>query len=42
MSALELRSLQKRYGDVVALRDVDLTVRRGEVFGLRRFERASL
>ncbi|MFC5970907.1 ABC transporter ATP-binding protein [Halomarina salina] len=33
MSALELRSLQKRYGDVVALRDVDLTVRRGEVFG---------
>ncbi|MFD1512720.1 ABC transporter ATP-binding protein [Halomarina rubra] len=33
MSALELRSLQKRYGEVVALRDVDLTVRRGEVFG---------
>jgi ABC-2 type transport system ATP-binding protein len=33
MSALELRSLRKRYGDVPALRDVDLTVRRGEVFG---------
>ncbi|WP_132057090.1 ABC transporter ATP-binding protein [Halorussus amylolyticus] len=33
MTALELRSLHKRFGDVVALRGVDLTVESGEVFG---------
>jgi len=33
MAALELRSLSKRFGDVVALRGVDLTVEEGEVFG---------
>ncbi|WP_226011237.1 ABC transporter ATP-binding protein [Halomicrobium salinisoli] len=33
MAALELRSLHKRFGDVVALRGVDLTVEEGEVFG---------
>ncbi|WP_225335643.1 ABC transporter ATP-binding protein [Halomicrobium urmianum] len=33
MSALELRSLRKRFGDVVALRGVDLTVEEGAVFG---------
>jgi ABC-2 type transport system ATP-binding protein len=33
MAAIELRSLQKRFGDVVALRGVDLTVEEGEVFG---------
>ncbi|GAA0313362.1 ABC transporter ATP-binding protein [Halarchaeum salinum] len=33
MAAIEIRSLQKRFGDVTALRDVDLTVKEGEVFG---------
>jgi ABC-2 type transport system ATP-binding protein len=33
MAAIELRSLHKRFGDVHALRGVDLTVREGEVFG---------
>ncbi|WP_254546207.1 ABC transporter ATP-binding protein [Halomarina pelagica] len=33
MSAIELVSLRKQFGGVVALRDVDLTVREGEVFG---------
>jgi simple sugar transport system ATP-binding protein len=32
--ALELRSITKRYGSVVACRDVNLAVRRGEVHGL--------
>ena len=33
--AIETRGLTKRYpGDVVALRDLDLTVPQGEVFGL--------
>lgn len=31
---LELRSLSKSFGSVKALRDVDLTVRRGEIHGL--------
>ena len=33
VSAIELRGLTKRYGDVVALREVDLTVEGGEIFG---------
>ena len=31
---IETRGLAKRYGDVTALDDVNLTVRRGDVFGL--------
>ncbi|MFQ6171708.1 ABC transporter ATP-binding protein [Oryzobacter sp. R7] len=31
--AIELRGLGHRYGEVTALRDVDLTIERGEVFG---------
>ena len=31
--ALEVRGLTKSYGDVQALRGVNLEVRRGEVFG---------
>lgn len=34
MAAIELESLRKQFDDVVALQDVDLTVREGEVFGL--------
>ena len=33
MAAIELRDVSKRYGDVVAVDDLDLTVREGEVFG---------
>jgi ABC-2 type transport system ATP-binding protein len=33
MAAIELDGLTKRFGDVVALRDVDLVVEEGEVFG---------
>ncbi|WP_435115882.1 ATP-binding cassette domain-containing protein [Halolamina sp. C58] len=33
MAAIETRDLTKRYGDVVALDGLDLTVREGEVFG---------
>ncbi|NHN57677.1 MULTISPECIES: ABC transporter ATP-binding protein [Halorussus] len=33
MPAIELRSLSKRFGDVVALRGLDLAVEEGEVFG---------
>lgn len=33
MSVIELDGLRKSYGDVTALRGVDLTVERGEVFG---------
>jgi len=33
MAAIETSSLTKRYGDVVAVDDVDLTVEEGEVFG---------
>jgi ABC-2 type transport system ATP-binding protein len=33
MSAIELRGLTKRYGDVTALDDVSLSVEEGEVFG---------
>jgi ABC-2 type transport system ATP-binding protein len=33
-AAIEVRGLRKRYGDVEALRGIDFTVRRGEVFGL--------
>ena len=34
MSALALRALRKRYGDVVAVDGIDLEVRAGECFGL--------
>ncbi|HET7323131.1 MAG TPA: ABC transporter ATP-binding protein [Halococcus sp.] len=33
MAAIELESITKRYGDVVALRDVDLVVEEGEIYG---------
>ncbi|NHN46240.1 ABC transporter ATP-binding protein [Halostella sp. JP-L12] len=33
MAAIELNGVTKRYGDVVALRDVDLTVQEGEIYG---------
>lgn len=33
-AAIEVRNLVKRYGNLVALDHLDLTVRRGEVFGL--------
>ncbi|WP_227375642.1 ABC transporter ATP-binding protein [Haladaptatus halobius] len=33
MAAIELNSVTKRYGDVTALRDVDLVVEEGEIFG---------
>jgi len=33
MAAIEVRSLTKRYGSLHAVRDLDLTVERGEVFG---------
>jgi ABC-2 type transport system ATP-binding protein len=33
MAAIELRGVTKRFGDVVALRDVDLRVEDGEIFG---------
>jgi len=33
MAAIETNGLTKRYGDVVALQDLDLTVEAGEVFG---------
>jgi ABC-2 type transport system ATP-binding protein len=32
--AIEVRDLRKRYGDYEAVRGIDITVRRGEVFGL--------
>lgn len=32
--AIEVRGLRKRYGDLEAVRGIDFTVRRGEVFGL--------
>src|SRR6185437_10339350 len=32
--AIEVTALRKRYGDFEALRGIDITVRRGEVFGL--------
>ncbi len=31
---IESRSLTKKYGDVTALRDVDITIRRGDIYGL--------
>ena len=34
MSALQLDRVTKKYGDVVALRDLSLSVERGEMFGL--------
>src|SRR3989442_15537980 len=33
-AAVELRSVTKRYGDVVALREIDLTIQEGEFFSL--------
>ncbi len=33
-NAIEVRALCKRYGDYEAVRGIDITVRRGEVFGL--------
>ncbi|PSQ04576.1 ABC transporter ATP-binding protein [Halobacteriales archaeon QS_6_71_20] len=33
MAAIELEGVTKRYGDVTAVRDLDLTVEEGEVFG---------
>jgi ABC-2 type transport system ATP-binding protein len=33
-AAVSARGLTKRYGDVVAVKDVDLTVSRGDVYGL--------
>jgi ABC-2 type transport system ATP-binding protein len=33
-AAIEVRDLRKRYGDFEAVRGIDFTVRRGEVFGL--------
>src|SRR3954452_17430063 len=32
--AVHVRGLRKRYGDVTAVDDIDLGIRRGEVFGL--------
>jgi ABC-2 type transport system ATP-binding protein len=33
MSAIQLSNVTKRYGDVVAVRDLDLTVESGEIYG---------
>src|SRR6056297_1494533 len=33
MTAIELRGVTKRFGDVTAVRDLDLTVEDGEVYG---------
>ncbi|MCW3029983.1 MAG: transporter related protein, partial [Solirubrobacterales bacterium] len=32
--AIDVRNLRKRYGELDAIRGIDVTVRRGEVFGL--------
>jgi ABC-2 type transport system ATP-binding protein len=32
--AIEVSALRKRYGDYEAVRGIDITVKRGEVFGL--------
>ena len=32
--AIRIRALTKRYGDVEAVRGIDLDVRAGEIFGL--------
>ena len=34
MSVIEVKNLQKRYGDTVAVRDVSFAVERGEIFGI--------
>jgi ABC-2 type transport system ATP-binding protein len=34
MSVIEVRNLQKRYGETVAVRDVSFAVERGEIFGI--------
>jgi ABC-2 type transport system ATP-binding protein len=34
MTVIEVKNLQKRYGDTVAVRDVSFTVDRGEIFGI--------
>lgn len=31
---IEARSLTKKYGSVTALKDVDITVKRGDIYGL--------
>ena len=33
---LEVKKMNKKYGPIVALKDVDLTISRGEVHGLVR------
>lgn len=33
MPAIELNDVTKRYGDVTALRELDLTVTKGEIYG---------
>ena len=34
MAVIEVRNLQKRYGDTVAVRDVSFAVEAGEIFGI--------
>ncbi|GAA2653885.1 ABC transporter ATP-binding protein [Paractinoplanes durhamensis] len=34
MAVIEVKNLKKKYGDTVAVRDVSLTVERGEIFGI--------
>jgi len=34
VAAIETRGLSKRYGNILAVTDLDLTVERGEIFGL--------
>jgi ABC-2 type transport system ATP-binding protein len=34
MAAIEVQSLRKEFGDIVALREIDLIVEEGEVFGV--------
>ena len=34
MNAIETEKLTKRYGDLTAVRDLDLTIRQGELYAL--------
>ncbi len=34
ITAIEVRNLQKRYKEITAVSGIDLTVKRGEIFGL--------